>query len=229
MNTPENSDNAPPKQSNPLKGLWLKLLLGIAVLLILITAGATYLIFAPWQEIPAAVVNINDFTVQYRLLQRVSKELSNSRKELNQKGTLELSPEEINSLFRLSANRKPSRSPYPLRYYRAAFSDKGEFSAVIPIDTTLKWLWGGTIYLKVRFTLSKSEGKDLQCNIVSCKVTSLPVSRATAQKIVDRMMAEKQVQEHLNKVNTVIRSLSFEKGKLRIEYLPQQILLLMVR
>ena len=83
--------------------------------------------------------------------------------------------------------------------------------------------------MKVRFTLSKSEGKDLQCNIVSCKVTSLPVSRATAQKIVDRMMAEKQVQEHLNKVNTVIRSLSFEKGKLRIEYLPQQILLLMVR
>ena len=220
-----------PVQTEPgsAKRLWLRVLLGLALILVMVATGATYLIFSSWQEIPVIAADFKDFGVQYRLFDRMSKELSKSKKDLNRKTTLKLSPQEINSLFRIFANVKPGNSPYPIRYYQCSFSDDGVFSTVIPVKTSQEWLWGGTIYVKVSFTLSKSEGKDLQCRIVSCKLTSLPVSRDAAQKIADRMMAEKKVQDQLKAVNSILRSLSFQNGKLCIEYLPQKIMSLQQR
>lgn len=228
MKATENTDCAHPAPSSSAKGLWIKLILGITIFLAVIVAGITYLIFSPWQEISATDTSVNDLAVQYRLMRRISKEFSKSQKDPNRRAVLKLTPQEINSLFRLVGNVQMRRSPYPIRYYRCAFNDRGEFSAVLPVRTSQKWLWGGTIYVKLVFTLSKNEGENLQCRIISCKLTSLPVSRDTAQKIMDRLMSEKKVKDQLTLVNSALKTLSFRDGKLCIEYQVQQILRLMV-
>ena len=212
-----------PGEKSSSKFLWLKIFLAIILVILGVAAGVTYLIFAPWQEIPPTAPSFSDLSVQYRLMRNFSKEFSKSGKQLPEKALLRLSPKEINSLFRIAGNIKPKNSPYPLRYYQGAFSDNGVFSMVLPIDTTHKWLWGGTIYLKLSFTVEKSAGKDLQCRIISCKLTSLSLSPATAQKIADRMMTEKSVLM----VNSVVESLAFKNGKLCIEYYPRQIMQMM--
>ena len=199
------------------KKVWFKILVIFIIILFAAVVIITKLLFAPWENVPPVVTSFADISAQYRLMKHFSRDFSKQEK-IPEKSVIKLSENEINSLFRLVANITPNSSPYPLRYYRLSFSKEGIFSAALPLDTGKKWLWGGTLYLKVRFTLSKEENASLQCRIISLQATSLPLSSSLGQKAVDIFMNEEKIQKDLEKINKVLRQVTFDGKKLVITY-----------
>ncbi len=212
--------SAPPKRSR----LWLWIVLGFFILIAALLTGISYMVFSPWQEIPPVYPTAQDMGIQYKLMRRLAKNFDLRKKQIPEKAFIDLTPREINSLFTLADNIQLKNSPYPLRYYRPFFTDKGEFSLVLPIKTDWEKLWGGVIYLKALFTVSKEPQGKLQVRIISCKVTSIPVKVSTAQQFVDQLLAAKEVEKELEIFNACVQSLSFQEGKLKIQYSPLKLL-----
>ena len=216
----EVQENTLPKKHSRI---WLWLILLIFFLPGVLLTVVSYLVFAPWQEVPLSIPSAVDMMTQYKLIQRLGKSFDFRNNKFPQKDVLELSPQEINSLFTFAGNIKPKDSPYPLRYYRLHFTEKGEFSLTFPVKTDIEKIWGGAIYLKAVFAVSKAPGEEIKINLRSCRVTSLPLSVSMAQKLVDELMAEAQVQDQLKQLDDVIQSISFENGKLKVEYSPRKL------
>lgn len=212
--------SAPPKRSR----LWLWIVLGFFILIAALLTGISYMVFSPWQEVPPVYPTAQDMGIQYKLMRRLAKSFDLRKKQIPEKAVIDLTPREINSLFTLADNIQLKNSPYPLRYYRPFFTDKGEFSLVLPIKTDLEKLWGGVIYLKVLFTISKEPQGKIEVRMISCKVTSMPFSVSAAQQLVDQLLAEEQLQKDLKFLNEAIQSISFKDGKLQIQYSPLKLL-----
>lgn len=210
--------------ANKKSGLILKILAGAVILLLLTGILFTRLIFAPWEEIQPLYPDPQDFSVQYKLMRKVSKSFSD-RKRLAQKATLAMAPAELNSLFRMAANITPSGTPLPFRYYRPSVSQDGVFSLTIPCRSSASWLWGGTVYIRAAFTLSKEKGKDLQIGLKSLKITDLSLPLSTAQGAVEKMMRKKEIMRNLSRFNDSIETLRFDRGKFLIEYIPAKLML----
>ena len=212
--------SAPPKRSR----LWLWIVLGFFILIAALLTGISYMVFSPWQEVPPVYPTAQDMGIQYKLMRRLAKSFDLRKKQIPEKAVIDLTPREINSLFTLADNIQLKNSPYPLRYYRPFFTDKGEFSLVLPIKTDWEKLWGGVIYLKALFTISKEPQGKIEVRMISCKVTSMPFSVSAAQQLVDQLLAEEQLQKDLKFLNEAIQSISFKDGKLQIQYSPLKLL-----
>lgn len=204
--------------------LWLWIVLGFFILIAALLTGISYMVFSPWQEVPPVYPTAQDMGIQYKLMRRLAKSFDLRKKQIPEKAVLDLTPREINSLFTLADNIQLKNSPYPLRYYRPFFTDKGEFSLVLPIKTDWEKLWGGVIYLKALFTISKEPQGKIEVRMISCKVTSMPFSVSAAQQLVDQLLAEEQLQKDLKFLNEAIQSISFQDGKLKIQYSPLKLL-----
>ena len=224
---PEHQEQQTQEQLQPSRKrhgfLWI--FSGVFLLLLAGLIWLTALIFAPWQEIAPVFPTAKDFSLQYKLMRKISKDLSRERKKKNvaEVKSLRLKPEEINSLFRIAANMKSSRMPLPLRYYRPFFDEEGQFHVTLPYRTSFKGLWGGTVYVKMVFTVSKSSGGELDLRIVSLYANKLPLSREWARRAADEFMARKQVQRRLESFNALVDKLHYTGGKLHIEYRPRQL------
>ena len=222
-------ENAPELQQQPQKKRhWLLWIFpGLFILLILCVVVLTRLVFAPWQEIAPVFPTAKDFSLQYKVMRKISKDLSRDRKKkkkIAEVKALRLKPEEINSLFRIAANVQSSRMPLPLRYYRPYFDEAGQFHVTVPYRTPLKWLWGGTVYVKIVFTVTKSSGEEVDFRIVSLYANKLPLCREWAQRAADEFMFQEKVRLHLEKFNTLVDKLHYSGGKLHIEYRPDKLL-----
>jgi hypothetical protein len=212
--------SASPRRSR----LWLWIVLGFFILIAALLTGISYMVFSPWQEVPPVYPTAQDMGIQYKLMRRLAKSFDLRKKQIPEKAVIDLTPREINTLFTFADNIQLKNSPYPLRYYRPFFTDKGEFSLVLPIKTDLEKLWGGVIYLKVLFTISKEPQGKIEVRMISCKVTSMPFSVSAAQQLVDQLLAEEQLQKDLKFLNEAIQSISFKDGKLQIQYSPLKLL-----
>ena len=217
------------EKENVKKGGFLRklllVLLGIVLVVMLCLVWLTSQIFAPWQEVEPLKPTFKDMMLQFQIMNKCKQAFDlKKNKTIPEKILLQLTPEEINAVFTIAGNTKPDKSPYPIRYYHPSLSEKGEFHATLPIRTPMESLWGGTIYVKVVFTVAKAPEGKFQCRVVSCKVTSLPISAAQVQKLVDKFLAEKDIREGLQKFEEAFNSISFENGKLQIEILPQKMM-----
>ena len=225
------TENCPPVSSveeQPPRKKGKKLLLwSILAVILLIFIGVPFtlvmLIFAPWQEVPVAVPDVKDFSNQYKLMRKINKEFS-KREKISQRAVLKFTPEDLNSLFKFLGNQKPGKAPLPIRYYKLNCSKEGVFSAEFPFNTRQTWLRGGTIYLRVSFTLSKKAGEDFQCKILSLKATRLNLGSSTAQRVLEKIVDENKSSREMKLLNAIIESCSFEDGKMVIVYNPQKIL-----
>ena len=224
-------ENAPELQEqeqrpSPKGRYFLWIFSGALLLLLAGLIWLTGLVFAPWQEIAPVFPTTKDFSLQYKVMRKISKDLSRDRKKKKKVAevkALRLKPEEINSLFRIAANVQSSRMPLPLRYYRPYFDEAGQFHVTIPYRTPLKWLWGGTVYVKIVFTVTKSSGGEVDLRIVSLYANKLPLRREWAQRAADEFMVREKVRLYLEKFNTLVDKLHYSGGKLHIEYRPRQL------
>ena len=221
-------EEAPELQQQPQKKRhWLLWIFpGLFILLILCVVVLTRLVFAPWQEIAPVVPTLKDFSVQYKLMRKVTKDFSRSRKKKNlaEAKTLRLTPEEINALFRIGANIQSGKMPRPLRYYRPVFEESGIFRLTLPCRTPFEWLWGGTVYVKIGFKVSKAPGEALKIEVVSLHGTKLPLRKEWAQRAVDEYLSDTKIRRRLESFESVVDRIHYTGGKLNIEYRPDKLL-----
>ena len=179
------------------------------------------LLLAPWQEIPAIYPQKEDFQLQNRLLRRFFKEFSD-RKNLPERSILKLTPEEVNSLFRIAANFQGRDLPYPVRYYRPAFSGKGVFSLTIPMRT-----WMGTVYTKAAFSITKGP-EGLRITPVFLKVGRIPLpgsgSDGITAGILESQIAEVRHDPNYELFDQAVESISFDGRHLVVIYRPRKLL-----
>lgn len=192
---------------------------GISLALLLIAAILAALLLSPWEEIPEIKPQAEDFILQGKLLRHFYKELSN-RKELPERSTLKLTPAEVNSIFRTAANYRGKKLPYPVRYYRPAFSDKGIFSFTFPIRS-----WAGTIYLKAAFSIAKGpDGLKITPAALAAGRIPLPCSGdGIAAGILDAQMTEVRQNPNYELFDQAVESISFDGKHLVIVYRPGKI------
>ena len=198
------------------------IVLGV-VLFIGILGAALFL--SPWREIPPVIPSIEDFVVQSKLVRRLYKELSN-RKEIPERSTLKLTPDEVNSLFRVAANFQGKELPFPVRYYRPAFSDKGVFSLTVPLRT-----WAGTIYTDAAFTVAKGP-EGLKVTPVSLKVGRVPLpcgGEGIAAGFVGTKVAEAGKDPNYELFDQAVESISFDGKHLVVVYRPRKLFELIFR
>lgn len=189
-----------------------------AVLLIGIAGAALFL--SPWREIPPVSPRQEDFLLQNKLFSRFFKEFSD-RKNLPERSVLKLTPGEVNSLFRIAANFQNKELPFPVRYYRPAFSDKGVFSLTVPLRT-----WAGTVYTDAAFTVAKGP-EGLKVTPVSLKVgrVSLPCDGdGIAAGFVGTKVAEAGKDPNYELFDRAVESISFDGKHLIVIYRPRKLL-----
>ena len=189
-----------------------------AVLLVAAAAGA--LLLSPWREIPAVDPRKEDFILQNKLLRRFFREFSD-RKKLPERSTLKLTPEEVNSLFRTAANFQGKELPFPVRYYRPAFSDKGVFSLTIPLRT-----WIGAIYTDAAFTITKGP-EGLKAVPVSLKVGRILLpccDDGIAARLIASQIAEAGKDPNYELFDRAVESISFDGKHLVVIYKPRKLL-----
>lgn len=220
------SSVTPPPESPQVvknrKVLWWSIVSGLLILLLLIPVWLFSLIFAPWQEIQPTLPQMNDFFTLNKLIRKVSKEFS-KKKELSERAVLQVSPDQLNSLFLIAGNVKSGKIPHPIRYYRPQCHKDGSLSAVFPIGPFKQSLLKNkAVYLQFVFRISKNAGEQrFRCTIDSAKVTklSLPSSaREKFQEAVDKKLSEKQFE------SAAVESISFKNGKFVIVYSPKRIM-----
>ena len=212
---------APGKNGRPgRKRLLIAGGVSLGVILLIGIVGAA-LLLAPWQEIPAIYPQKEDFQLQNRLLRRFFKEFSD-RKNLPERSILKLTPEEVNSLFRIAANFQGRDLPYPVRYYRPAFSGKGVFSLTIPMRT-----WMGTVYTKAAFSITKGP-EGLRITPVSLKVGRIPLpgsgSDGITAGILESQIAEVRQDPNYELFDQAVESISFDGRHLVVIYRPRKLL-----
>ena len=192
----------------------------LGVILLIGIIGAA-LLLAPWQDIPAIYPQREDFQLQNRLLRRFFKEFSD-RKNLPERSILKLTPEEVNSLFRIAANFQGRDLPYPVRYYRPAFSGKGVFSLTIPMRT-----WMGTVYTKAAFSITKGP-EGLRITPVFLKVGRIPLpgsgSDGITAGILESQIAEVRQDPNYELFDQAVESISFDGSHLVVIYRPRKLL-----
>jgi hypothetical protein len=206
-------------ENRPARGWfrWWYILIAVILLFLLTAVVLTARAFAPWKEVPAVIPSMKAMTVQYKLMRSISKEFTRKEK-VSRKAVLKLSPREIDSLFTLVANMKPKNSPYPLRYYQFKSHATGVFSVTAPIRTSMTWLWGGTVYAQIAFTVSKAPGRELKVNILSLYLTDWAMN---FPKILEKLNAAAAQEVKKLKIGEMIESISFENGQFVITYDPQ--------
>ena len=212
---------APGKNGRPgRKRLLIAGGVSLGVILLIGIVGAA-LLLAPWQEIPAIYPQKEDFQLQNRLLRRFFKEFSD-RKNLPERSILKLTPEEVNSLFRIAANFQGRDLPYPVRYYRPAFSGKGVFSLTIPMRT-----WMGPVYTKAAFSITKGP-EGLRITPVSLKVGRIPLpgsgSDGITAGILESQIAEVRQDPNYELFDQAVESISFDGRHLVVIYRPRKLL-----
>ena len=212
---------APGKNGRPgRKRLLIAGGVSLGVILLIGIVGAA-LLLAPWQEIPAIYPQKEDFQLQNRLLRRFFKEFSD-RKNLPERSILKLTPEEVNSLFRIAANFQGRDLPYPVRYYRPAFSGKGVFSLTIPMRT-----WMGTVYTKAAFSITKGP-EGLRITPVSLKVGRIPLPGSGSDEItagiLESQIAEVRQDPNYELFDQAVESISFDGRHLVVIYRPRKLL-----
>ncbi|MBQ7694766.1 MAG: hypothetical protein IJT50_06540 [Lentisphaeria bacterium] len=216
-----NDDSTVPVPETPRQRKKLLLLIagGAVLAVLLIAAVLAALLLSPWEDIPKVTPRTEDFVLQGKLIRRFYRELSN-RKELPERSVLKLTPAEVNSIFRIAANYQGKDLPYPVRYYRPAFSDKGVFAFTMPLRT-----WAGTIYLKAAFSIAKGP-EGLKITPASLKVgrISLPCSGdGIAAGIIDAEMTEANQNPIYELFDQAVESISFDGKHLVIVYRPRKI------
>ena len=212
---------APGKNGRPgRKRLLIASGVSLGFFLLIGIVGAA-LLLAPWQEIPAIYPQKEDFQLQNRLLRRFFKEFSD-RKNLPERSILKLTPEEVNSLFRIAANFQGRDLPYPVRYYRPAFSGKGVFSLTIPMRT-----WMGTVYTKAAFSITKGP-EGLRITPVFLKVGRIPLpgsgSDGITAGILESQIAEVRHDPNYELFDQAVESISFDGRHLVVIYRPRKLL-----
>ena len=214
---PQSSENAPQTQKTKGWFRWWYVLIALLLVLLLTAFVLAARAFAPWKEIPPASPTTADMVNQYRLMQRFSKEISKKGKS-SRKAVLKLSPREINSIFTFAANLKPKNSPYPLRYYQFKSYENGVFSVTLPVQTSMSWLFGGTIYVQVAFTVSKAPGQELKVTILSCYLTDWALN---SPKILESLNLKAAQEVKKLKISKELESITFENGQFVIVCDPQ--------
>ena len=220
---PQTPESAPQVQKPKGWFRWWYVLIAFILVLFLTVLLVTARAFAPWKEVPATAPTFADMTIQYRLMQRFSRELSKQPKS-SRKAVLKLSPQEINSLFTFAGNLKPKNSPYPLRYYQFKSYENGVFSVTVPVQTSMTWLWGGTMYAQVAFTVSKAPGQELKVNILSFYLTDWALN---FPKILESLNLKAAQEVKKLKIGKELESITFENGQFVIvcdPRLPAQLL-----
>ena len=188
-----------------------------AILLIGIVGAALFL--SPWREIPPVSPRQEDFLLQNKLFGRFFKEFSD-RKNLPERSVLKLTPGEVNSLFRIAANFQNKELPFPVRYYRPAFSDKGVFSLTVPLRT-----WAGTVYTDAAFTIVKGP-EGLKVTPVLLKVGRLPLpceGDGVAAGFVGSKVAEVGKDPNYELFDRAVESISFDGKHLVVVYRPRKL------
>ena len=192
----------------------------LGVLLLVGIAGAA-LFLSPWREIPPVTPPIEDFVVQSKLFRRFYKEFSD-RKNIPERSTLKLTPGEVNSLFRVAANFQGKELPFPVRYYRPAFSGKGVFSLTIPLRT-----WAGAVYTDAAFTVAKGP-EGLKVTPVSLKVGRVPLPCGSeggiAAGLIGSQIAEAAKDPNYTLFDQAVESISFDGEHLVVVYRPGKLL-----
>lgn len=216
------NDGSPaPAPETPRRRKKLLLLIagGAALALLLIAAVLAALLLSPWEDIPKVTPQAEDFVLQGKLLRRFYKELSN-RKELPERSVLKLTPAEVNSIFRIAANYQGKDLPYPVRYYRPAFSGKGVFSFTMPVRT-----WAGTIYLKAAFSVAKGpDGLKITPAALAAGRIPLPCGGdGIAAGIIDAEITEVRQNPCYELFDQAVESISFDGKHLVIVYRPGRI------
>ena len=81
-----------------------------------------------------------------------------------------------------------------------------------------RWLWGGTVYAQIAFTVSKAPGRELKVNILSLYLTDWAMN---FPKILEKLNAAAAQEVKKLKIGEMIESISFENGQFVITYDPQ--------
>ena len=202
------------------KIFWLTLALVVIIVIMAVPILLFQAIFKPWKEIPPESLTAQDFSVQYKLMRKVSKTLSG--KKIKTKAVLTLKTQEINSLFKLAGNIKPKKLPFPIRYLQPVCDDNGIFSLTYPYQVQHSWLADKAIYLNISFKLLKQPGKDVTCIITSVKVNNIVLPASVQKKLQQKVDLE--IQKGAKEISGLADSLSFEKGKLILVYNPQALM-----
>jgi len=199
------------------------IVLGV-VLFVGILGAALFL--SPWREIPPVTAPIEDFVVQSKLFRRFYKEFSD-RENIPERSTLKLTPGEVNSLFRTAANFQGKELPFPVRYYRPAFSGKGVFSLTIPLRT-----WAGAVYTDAAFTVAKGP-EGLKVTPVSLKVGRVPLPCGSeggiAAGLIKSQIAEAGKDPNYALFDQAVESISFDGEHLVVVYRPRKLFELLFR
>lgn len=209
----------PPETTRRRKRKFLLVAGGIILAVVFLAAVAAALLLSPWEEIPPIQPQSEDFVLQGKLIRHFYKEFSN-RKKLPERSVLKLTSGEVNSFFRMGANFQSKDLPYPVRYFRPAFSDKGVFSLTVPQRTCV-----GTIYIKAAFSIAKGP-EGLKITPVSLKAGRLPLpcsGDGIAAGIIDAQMTEARQNPYYELFDRAVESISFDGRHLVIVYRPGKI------
>ena len=221
------NENSPaPSPGEPRRGRKRLLLIAGTIVLAaaIIAAVMAALLLSPWQEVPPVALRAEDFVLQGKLIRRFYKEFSN-RNELPERSALKLTPAEVNSLFRVAANYQGKELPYPVRYYRPAFSGKGLFSLTIPLRT-----WAGTIYTKAAFTITKGpEGLKVTPVQLEAGKIALPCgdNGGIAAGLIESQIAGTAQDPNYQLFDQAVESISFDGKHLVVVYRPRKLVSLL--
>lgn len=205
------------------KFLRLWILLAFLFLLIVLPLSLLALWLEPWKEIPPVLPTARDFAFQTKLLGKVSRELYG--KKVPEKSVFRLSPDEVNSIFKLAGNYKPRKLQVPIRYFQPTY-DKGIFSLTYPIRLEALKLPDKAIYLQVSFKVSKETGKKLAVTLTSIKANGLNMPDWVVKKVQAKLDAKmKKLQDDAAQI---LDKISVENGDLVLFYNPQAIMFLLM-
>ena len=205
------------------KLLWLWIVLAVLLLLTAAFFISLWKWLKPWQEVPSASLTGKDFKVQYKLMKKISKELS--RKKIQKKAVLRLSPEEVNSIFKLGGNYKPRQLQVPVRYFQPTYH-KGVFSLTYPVRLEALKLPNKAIYFHISFKVAKESGKALAVSLISIKANGLLMPDSVVKKAQAKLDAKmKKLQDDAARI---LDSISVKNDELILIYDPQTIMFLMM-
>ncbi len=202
--------------------LWMKLGgAGVALLLLTVLVFLA-LLFSPWREIGPLAPGMRDFSLQFKLLSRVSKELGQNPVPVESR--LRLAPEEIDSLLRLADGSFTlfggSAKQLPPRYYQIKSHDRAiEF--VFPLNTGMRWLFGGVIYIRGAVEPEK-DGEELHLHFRRLKAGAWPIPVCLADAVAKRQLKKLRGNKDFQRVDRIVKALYFERGgdRLTIVYRP---------